>query len=319
MSLAVFLEVVEIRTKVASIFPFIMGILFSLVYFHEFHPLNTIIFFVGMILFDLTTTSINNYMDFKKAKSKVYKYEQNVIGREKIPETLVRNMIFGMLALTLLIGLYLTWMTGWLLLLMGLVVCFIGVFYTFGPVPLSRMPLGEVFSGVTMGLGIFAITIYLNTVTQKVFYLDIDFATGTFGLVGHLWAICAIVLASLPLVFTIANIMLANNLRDLETDIENHRYTLVYYIGRTNGIHLFQGLMLASYGAILIGFLFGLYQWPILLVFLTLPKIRQNLKEHQASLPHPRSFGYSIKNMILFNSSYALGLILCLIWQMLVH
>ena len=319
MSLAVFLEVVEIRTKVASIFPFIMGILFCLVYFHEFHPLNTIIFFVGMILFDLTTTSINNYMDFKKAKSKVYKYEQNVIGREKIPETLVRNMIFGMLALTLLIGLYLTWMTGWLLLLMGLVVCFIGVFYTFGPVPLSRMPLGEVFSGVTMGLGIFAITIYLNTVTQKVFYLDIDFATGTFGLVGHLWAVCAIVLASLPLVFTIANIMLANNLRDLETDIENHRYTLVYYIGRTNGIHLFQGLMLASYGAILIGFLFGLYQWPILLVFLTLPKIRQNLKEHQASLPHPRSFGYSIKNMILFNSSYALGLILCLIWQMLVH
>ncbi|MGH1841419.1 1,4-dihydroxy-2-naphthoate polyprenyltransferase [Enterococcus gallinarum] len=319
MSLAVFLEVVEIRTKVASIFPFIMGILFSLVYFHEFHPLNTIIFFVGMILFDLTTTSINNYMDFKKAKSKVYKYEQNVIGREKIPETLVRNMIFGMLALTLLIGIYLTWMTGWLLLLMGLVVCFIGVFYTFGPVPLSRMPLGEVFSGMTMGLGIFAITIYLNTVTQKVFYLDIDFATGTFGLVGHLWAVCAIVLASLPLVFTIANIMLANNLRDLETDIENHRYTLVYYIGRTNGIHLFQGLMLASYGAILIGFLFGLYQWPILLVFLTLPKIRQNLKEHQASLPHPRSFGYSIKNMILFNSSYALGLILCLIWQMLVH
>lgn len=319
MSLAVFLEVVEIRTKVASIFPFIMGILFSLVYFHEFHPLNTVIFFVGMILFDLTTTSINNYMDFKKAKSKVYKYEQNVIGREKIPETLVRNMIFGMLALTLLIGLYLTWMTGWLLLLMGLVVCFIGVFYTFGPVPLSRMPLGEVFSGMTMGLGIFAITIYLNTVTQKVFYLDIDFATGTFGLVGHLWAVCAIVLASLPLVFTIANIMLANNLRDLETDIENHRYTLVYYIGRTNGIHLFQGLMLASYGAILIGFLFGLYQWPILLVFLTLPKIRQNLKEHQASLPHPRSFGYSIKNMILFNNSYALGLILCLIWQMLVH
>jgi 1,4-dihydroxy-2-naphthoate octaprenyltransferase len=319
VSLAVFLEVVEIRTKVASVFPFIMGVLFSLVYFHEFHPLNTFIFFVGMILFDLTTTSINNYMDFKKAKSQVYKYEQNVIGREKIPEARVRNMIFAMLALTLLIGLYLTWTTGWLLLLMGLVVCFIGVFYTFGPVPLSRMPLGEVFSGVTMGLGIFAITIYLNTVTQKVFYLDIDFAAGTFGLVGHLWAVCAIVLASLPLVFTIANIMLANNLRDLETDIENHRYTLVYYIGRTTGIHLFQGLMLASYVAVLLGFLFGLYQWPILLVFLTLPKIRQNLKEHKESLPHPRSFGYSIKNMILFNSSYAVGLILCLVWQLLVH
>lgn len=316
MSLSVFLEVVEIRTKVASVFPFIMGVLFSLVYFHEFHPLNTAIFFLGMLLFDLTTTSINNYMDFKKAKSETYKYQHNVIGRENISEATVRNLIFAMLAGTLLIGLYLTFVTGWLLLVMGLVVCFIGVFYTFGPIPLSRMPLGEVFSGVTMGLGIFAITIYINTIDQKVFYLALDFANGTFGLVGNLWAVCAIVLASLPLIFTIADIMLANNLRDLEADIENHRYTLVYYIGREAGIRLFQGMMLASYAAILLGLLFGLFQWPILLVFLTLPKIRQNLKEHQSSLPHPRSFGYSIKNMILFNSSYALGLLLCLLWQL---
>ena len=104
------------------------------------------------------------------------------------------------------------------------------------------------------------------------FYLALDFANGTFGLVGNLWAVCAIVLASLPLIFTIADIMLANNLRDLEADIENHRYTLVYYIGREAGIRLFQGMMLASYAAILLGLLFGLFQWPILLVFLTLPK-----------------------------------------------
>jgi len=285
MSLAVFLEVVELRTKVASVFPFVMGVLFSLVYFHEIHPVNTVIFFIGMLVFDLTTTSINNYMDFRKAKSEQYKFEHNVIGREKVPEALVRNMIFGMLALTFVIGLYLTYATGWLLLVMGAVVCFIGVFYTFGPIPLSRMPLGEVFSGFTMGLGIFAITIYINTVNQKVFYLALDFASGTFGLIGNLWAVCAIVLASLPLVFTIANIMLANNLRDLEADIENHRYTLVYYIGRQHGIQLFQGTMLASYAALLLGFLFGIFQWPILLVFLSLPKIRQNLKAHQASLP----------------------------------
>ena len=95
MSLSVFLEVVEIRTKVASVFPFIMGVLFSLVYFHEFHPLNTVIFFLGMLLFDLTTTSINNYMDFKKAKSETYKYQHNVIGRENISEATVRNLIFA--------------------------------------------------------------------------------------------------------------------------------------------------------------------------------------------------------------------------------
>ena len=108
---------------------------------------------------------------------------------------------------------------------------------------------------------------------------------------GHLWAVCAIVLASLPLVFTIANIMLANNLRDLETDIENHRYTLVYYIGPDQRHSSFPridaGILRCDFDRI---FCLVFYQWPILLVFLTLPKIRQNLKEHQASLPHPRSF-----------------------------
>ena len=90
--------------------------------------------------------------------------------------------------------------------------------------------LGEIFSGFTMGLGIFVLTVYLNVVTNPPF-LTVDFASGAFRLDGNLWAVLAIVVASLPLVCSIANIMLANNLRDLDTDIENHRYTLVYYIG----------------------------------------------------------------------------------------
>ena len=94
------------------------------------------------------------------------------------------------------------------------------------------MPLGEIFSGFTMGLGIFVLAVYLNVVTNPPFYLTVDFASGAFRLDGNLWAVLAIVVASLPLVCSIANIMLANNLRDLDTDIENHRYTLVYYIGR---------------------------------------------------------------------------------------
>lgn len=310
MSVKSFLELVEIRTKVASFFPFVMGVLFSITYFNEVHWGYTLLFFIAMLVFDMTTTAINNYMDFQKAKVDEYKYQQNVIGREDLSPTLVRNLILGMLGFTLLLGLFLSWKTGWLLLIMGFIVCFIGVFYTFGPIPLSRMPLGEIFSGVIMGLGIFAITIYLNTLKQKVFFLTLDFKAGTFLLSGNFWAVLAIVWASLPLIFTIANIMLANNLRDLETDIKNHRYTLVYYIGRKTGTYLFQGLMYGCYLVIFLGLLFGTYHWPILVTFLTLPKIYKNLQEHKASLPHPKSFGYSIKNMILFNSSYALGLLL---------
>ena len=309
MTLKIFLEVVEIRTKVASVFPFAVGVLFSIAFFHEIHWLNTFLFFVGMLVFDLATTAINNYMDYEKAHSEVYKYEENVIGRRNLSPVLIRNMILAMIAFVFVIGVILTINTGWLLLLMGFICCFIGVFYTFGPIPLSRMPLGEIFSGVTMGLGIFAMVVYVNTFGSDVYDLTIDFSSGQFALVGNLWAVAAIVLASLPLVFTIANIMLANNLRDLERDIENHRYTLVFYIGRPIGQLLFQLLMYACYLVVLIGLLSHVYQWPILLTFLTLPTIYRNLQQFKQSLPHPISFSYAIKNMILFNSSYALGLL----------
>ncbi|MDA9462683.1 putative prenyltransferase, contains 1, 4-dihydroxy-2-naphthoate octaprenyltransferase [Enterococcus mundtii 3F] len=308
MTLKIFLEVVELRTKVASVFPFAIGVLFSIAFFHEIQWLNTLLFFIGMLVFDLATTAINNYMDYEKAHSEIYKYEENVIGRTGISPKLVRNMILGMIAFVLVIGIVLTLRTGWLLLLMGMICCFIGIFYTFGPIPLSRMPLGEIFSGFTMGLGIFTMVIYINTHRSDLFDLNLSLATGTFNLSGNIWAVAAIFLAALPLVFTIANIMLANNLRDLERDIENHRYTLVFYIGRPLGIMLFQLLMYTCYLILLIGLISGIFQWPILLAFLTLPKVYLNLQQFKESLPQPISFSYSIKNMILFNSSYALGL-----------
>ncbi|ALS02468.1 1,4-dihydroxy-2-naphthoate prenyltransferase [Enterococcus silesiacus] len=315
MSLKVFLQVVEIQTKLASLFPFAVGVLFSIAYFNQFQIGYTVLFFIGMLVFDMATTAINNYMDFKKAKSEVYKYEENIIGSSGIAPTLVRNMIFGMIAFSAVIGIFLTVKTGWLFLVMGGVCCFIGIFYTFGPIPLSRMPLGEVFSGFTMGLGIFAMTIYLNVQENRPFYLLLDWQRGTFALTGNLWAVLAIIWASLPMVFTIANIMLANNLRDLDTDIENHRYTLVYYIGREHGVVLFQMLMLACYAVVLLGLPFGVYRWPILTVFVSLPVVWKNLQLFKKELPQPKSFGYSIKNLMAFNGSYLVGLLLTIILE----
>ncbi len=314
--LKVFLEVVEIKTKVASLFPFLIGLLFSVSYFKSVNWRNSVLFFTGMIIFDMATTAINNTMDYKKAKSDLYRQTQNVIGRENVPESAVTNMIFAMLGITLLIGLLLSWLTGWLMLIMGAIVCFIGIFYTFGPVPLSRMPLGEIFSGFTMGLGIFAITVYINTVNNPVFYLDIDFVRGIFYLSGKLYGILAILMAAMPLVLTISNIMLANNLRDLEMDIKNHRYTLVYFIGREHGILLFQSLMYAAYVFILVGLLLGIFQWPILWIFVSFPKVRKNTTEFRKKVPLPSSFGYAIKNMACFNLNYAIALVLSILWQM---
>lgn len=313
MSIKVFLQVVEIQTKLASLFPFVIGALFSLAYFHQFKLGYTLLFFVGMVTFDMATTAINNYMDFKKAKSTVYKYEENIIGVSGTSSALVRTMIFVMIAISACIGFFLSLQTGWLFLVMGGICCFIGIFYTFGPIPLSRMPLGEVFSGLTMGLGIFFLTVYLNVTVNRPFYLALDLRSGTFSLVGNLWLVLTLVWASLPLVFTIADIMLANNLRDLETDITNHRYTLVYYIGQKHGRYLFEILIWASYGVLGIGWLLGIYHWPIFVVCFSIPKVWKNIQAFKKETPQPKSFRYAIKNLLLFNGSYVVALVLTIL------
>lgn len=177
MTRKIFFDLVEIRTKLASFFPFLIAVLFTNTYFHLFHWGKTLFFFFGMIAFDMATTAINNYMDFRKAHSEEYKYQENIIGKAQLSKRTVVMIIFGLIGFSAIVGITLAIQTGWLLLVMGCACCFIGVFYTFGPIPLSRMPLGEVFSGVTMGLGIFAIMVYLNTYDKKLFFHGAGFAT----------------------------------------------------------------------------------------------------------------------------------------------
>lgn len=308
-----FFDLVEIRTKLASLFPFLIAVLFTNTYFHSFHWGKTLFFFFGMLAFDMATTAINNYMDFRKAHSEEYKYQENVIGKEQLSERTVVMIIFGLIGFAAIVGITLAIQTGWLLLVMGCACCFIGVFYTFGPIPLSRMPLGEVFSGVTMGLGIFAITIYLNTYDKKLFFMELDLKH--FAITGSTTAALTVVWASLPLIATIANIMLANNICDLEQDIANHRYTLPFYLGKKNAVILFNILMYSSYGAIMIGLIAGIYQWSILLTFLSLIKVYPQTQIFTKEQIKGKTFAMSIKNLVAFNSSYALGLLITLLWQ----
>lgn len=310
MTLGVFLKLVEIQTKLASLFPFLIGVLFSLNYFGTVNWLNTLIFFVGMLVFDMTTTAINNFMDYKKAKDEIYKREVNIVGQANLKEKQVSRLIILMLIISAVVGMILTYRTGWLLLIMGGICCFIGVFYTYGPVPLSRMPLGELFSGVTMGFGIFMMTVYINAYQLNFFFLQIE--NWVFVMRGDLKVLLILLIASLPMVFTIANIMLANNLCDMEEDVKNHRYTLPYYIGREVGIKLFNILMYACYIVVIFGVVVGIYKWPVLLVLLTLPLTKKNLESFNKEQVKQKTFIISIKNLVIFNVTLIVGLMMSL-------
>lgn len=68
-----------------------------------------------MLAFDMATTAINNYMDFRKAHSEEYKYQENVIGKDQLSERTVVLIIFALIGFAAIVGLTLAVQTGWLL------------------------------------------------------------------------------------------------------------------------------------------------------------------------------------------------------------
>ncbi|WP_239253493.1 1,4-dihydroxy-2-naphthoate polyprenyltransferase [Listeria ilorinensis] len=316
MSLSTFLNLVEIRTKIASVFPFMLGTLFVVYQYDEFKWANTLIFFSAMLIFDLTTTAINNYMDYRKATNNHdydYRATKNVIGQENIPERNVVTLIFVMFFIATGLGIWLVFRTDLLVLLIGFVCFCIGILYTFGPVPLSRMPLGEIFSGVTMGFGIFFLAVYVNAYDAGIAnliwqgeWIDIRF---------NLLEIIRIGIVSLPCIFTIANIMLANNLCDLDEDIRNHRYTLPYYIGRKIGVLLFNALYYGSFLAIVVAVAVGYLSPIMLLSLLTIYPVYKNLTRFNKEQVKAKTFAVSIQNFLVINASLVILMAVSVLFQ----
>lgn len=311
MDRAVFLELVEIKTKLASLFPFLLGILYCLYFFESFNALNTVLFFGAMLLFDMATTAVNNTMDYVKAKNLEYRDRENILGRAGLPVRKVAGLIVAMVATAALIGIVLTVRTNLVLLLIGALCFAIGISYTFGPFPISRMPLGEVMSGFTMGFGIFFIAVFINVPDRTLALLEVRWPE--FVAAGNITSILTVILQSLPLVFTIANIMLANNICDYETDISNHRYTLVYYIGKPLAVRLYGWLYYAAFAAATLAVLLRMAPVWMLGIWILFPLVHRNIQRFQAKQEKATTFNLALKNLMLIHSLQIILLLLALL------
>ena len=293
------IELVELRTKIASVIPFVVGLLYSIWTFGNFNAVNTALFFIGMLCFDMATTVMNNLMDYVKAKNETYRQEENIIGTSSLTVKQAA-MIFGSLVgVATIIGIILVFRTNVILLFVGMLCFVIGIFYTFGPIPISRMPLGEVLSGVTMGFGIFWIVIFLNAPEASFAWMGLDqgMLIVRLALFDHI----KVALLSLPLICTIANIMLSNNLCDLETDITNHRYTLVYYIGKQTALKLYQGLYLISFVAMVLAVVFRIAPILMLGTLVVGAPVYKNIQLFIQKQEKRTTFALAIKNMLMIH------------------
>lgn len=308
MTISAFLEVVEARTKLASILPCLVGLGFSLAYFHQVNGLNSLLFFVALLAIDMATTAINNLMDYHHALAADYQTQTNVIGRRQLNPQTVLNLIIALLFGTLILGLILVWRTQWVLFFIGGFCVLIGIFYTSGPIPLNRLPLGEVFSGVTMGFGIPFLMVFVNVLPQS--FVDVTWQWPDLFVSGNWPALVTLILVCVMPMGTIANVMLANNLCDLKEDEANHRTTLPMYLTHRQALGLYASLAFGGFVAILIAVGFGLLRWPVLVVFAALPLVWRNTQKFLALQDKAKTFKTALMSLVAANGALIVALLL---------
>lgn len=257
----------------------------------------------SLLFIDMTTTAINNYMDYKKAvKRHGFGYEiHNAIVRDRLQEKYVVATILVMLLLAAAFGLLLVWQTDIIVLLLGALSFAAGIMYSFGPVPISRTPYGEIFSGSFMGLLIPFIAAYIQAPAGGL--ISLAGTASSLTLVMNWPELVFLFLISLPIAAGIANIMLANNICDIDDDLSNQRHTLPTFLGVKHSVLLFRVLYYIGFAAVAALIVLNVITWPALLFILTLIPVEKQIRRFVAKQSKQETFVIAVKNFVLLASA----------------
>ncbi len=152
----------------------------------------------------------------------------------------------GCLAVGLGIGVYLSYLSGWPLMLFVLVGGLSTIFYTRH---LARWVLGELFAGLSLGTFVVLGTYYALTSTLS----------------------AAVIWLSIPPGILTALLLLLNEFPDVEADRQGGRRHLVIVLGWRRAAMVYLAALAASYLILVVGVLLALFPKTVLLALLTLP------------------------------------------------
>ena len=131
----------------ASIAPVLFGATYALGYEIKFSILKFILFLLACLLIQAATNLFNEYYDYKHGLDKID--SEGISGSIVKGNLSPREVMVGALvlyALAFVLGLILTFITSFYVLLVGLGCMLVGYFYTGGKYPIAYSPFGEVVS-----------------------------------------------------------------------------------------------------------------------------------------------------------------------------
>jgi 1,4-dihydroxy-2-naphthoate octaprenyltransferase len=152
-------------------------------------------------------------------------------------------------ALAALLGLYLAWLGGWVIVVIGAAAIISAIAYTGGPFPIGYHGLGDIFVFIFFGLASVAGTYYIQAgaVTPAVWWM------------------------TLPPGLIITAILVVNNLRDIEHDRKAGKHTLAVRLGERGTKIQYLICMAVAYLVLIPAIGLNLIPWTTLLAWLSLP------------------------------------------------
>jgi 1,4-dihydroxy-2-naphthoate polyprenyltransferase len=155
-------------------------------------------------------------------------------------------VVFGLSAL---VGLYLVWLGGWPIILIGIAAILSAIAYTGGPLPLGYHGLGDLFVFIFFGLASVAGTYYVQAgfVSSAAWWLTV------------------------PPGLIITAILVVNNLRDLEDDRKAGKRTLAVILGERATKTQYVACMVIAYLVLPFAAWGGILPWSALLAWFSLP------------------------------------------------
>lgn len=238
------------KTLSAAIAPVLVG---SAVAFKEdgFLLLAALAALLVGVLIQIGTNIYNDYADYSRGAD-----TSERLGPLRVTQAglmrpqIVRRAALLTFALAGLIGLYLIWVAGWPVALIGLTAILAGLAYTAGPWPLAYNGFGDLFTWLFFGFVAVGGTTFVQL--QRIPFLA--------------W------MGGLALGATITALLAVNNIRDMEADRSAGRRTIPVLFGRSVGLFEVSFCLAVAY---LVPFVMLLIQkqtlW-YLLPLLTLPE-----------------------------------------------
>lgn len=237
------------KTLLAAFVPVIVGTSLAVAE-NKFDLFAAIVALICSILIQIATNFTNDLYDhLKGADTKERVGPQRALNEGWVSVSQMKLAIYFTFGLAFLLGLYLVYIGGPLILAIGILSIVAGFMYTGGPYPFAYNGLGDLFVFLFYG--------FVGTV-------------GTYFINTHTITSQALI-SSIPVGALVTNILVVNNYRDVDQDKKAGKKTLAVILGKNFALAEYFVLLISSFSVPLIMYLYYDLTYWVFLPYLTLP------------------------------------------------